>query len=183
MKKKTGEYKDPELYIDGEKIKFHSSRSERLARSNFKPIKYNEPFFSKKNRYLHIIILNFFLIFIMGIIISTIYGSSKSFTEDGFYFSIVKRKTYSQNDLYFNFLIKNILKEENLLKYSDYNFILYDEENRIIYKKNNIILKQIFKSNEKYTDVFLVQRPKNGNFRSVIIFNDNIKINLIFKLK
>src|SRR4030042_3060310 len=176
MKRKIKEYKDPELVIGGEKIKFHSSRAERLSRSSLNPMKYNEPFFAKKNRYLHFIIINIFIIFIMGIIISTIYGNSKSFTEDGFYFSLIKRNTFSKNDLYFNFLIKNSSKKENLLKYSDYNFILYDEQNRIIYQKNNVILKQIFKSEEKYTDVFLVQRPINGIYRSVIIFNNNIKI-------
>ncbi|MBN2547333.1 MAG: hypothetical protein JXB50_16135 [Spirochaetes bacterium] len=183
MKKDLKEYKDPELFIDGQKIKFHSSRSERLARKKTSSIKYNEPFFSKKNRYLHIMILNIIIIFIMGIIISTIYGNSKSFNEDGFYFSLTKRNTFSKNELYFIFLIKNVLKKDNLLKYPDYYFILYDEKDIIIYQKNNLILKQVFKPEEKYTDVFLVMRPKNGKYRAVIVFNNNIKINMNFQLQ
>lgn len=179
--------KNPELYIDGQKINFHYNREERLNKSSYK-IKSDDGFFGKKNRSLHIIILNLILLFIIGFIFTKLAGRSVSHVEKGFKFYFLKKNYYDSPILDFRIQIKNITKNKNILDedYRNMDFKIYDENENIIHSKLFYIQKNAYDQNEYNIEYIIVEKPKkDGKYKAVIYYGPDKTLNLplLFMIK
>ena len=181
MKKKHYNNKNPELYIDGQKITFHYNREERLAKAQHK-IESDNSFFSKKNRSLHIIIINLIIIIIIGLIFSKFANRIISQDYNGFKFFFFKKNYLDSPILDFRVQVKNITKNNNILDedYRNMDFKIYAANEIIIYTKNFYIPKNIFKPREYYIEYIIVNKPeKPGKYKAIIYFGPNKNKNLI----
>ena len=175
--------KEPELFIDGEKVKFHYSRKERLEKIPKKAN--NNNFFDKGNRFIHIIILDIIFIMIIAFIFSVVIGRSKSVNDRGFKYYLTKKSFSSDQDLYFRLQIKNVSKKDKLLKLSDIELQILDLDNEIIFIKRLNIAKQKFKPKEYYTKNVIFEKPDPGKYKAMVLINieKDKKIELFFSIK
>ena len=114
MNAKKNNYKKPEVIVQGQSVKFHSSREERLSRVIYKP-KENDSFFSKKNRGLHITGFNIILIIIMIFVFTFSLKVTKSSTLSGFKISFNKKIFNEGPFINFKVQAKNISFKKNVL--------------------------------------------------------------------
>ena len=187
MKKKQNTYKNPELYVDGQKIKFHYNREERLARAQ-NIIESDNSFFSKKNRSLHIVIVNLIVIIIIGLIFSRFANKAISHDYNGFKFLFFKKNYFDSPILDFRIQLKNITKNNNILDedYRNMDFKIYDNKETIIYSKEFFILKNIFKPDEYHIEYIIINKPeKSGKYKAIIFFGPekNKNLTLFFTIK
>ena len=187
MKKKQNTIRNPELYIDGQKIKFHYNREERLAIAQHK-IKTDDSFFSKKNRSLHIIIVNLIVIIIIGLIFSRFANKAISEDYNGFKFYFYKKNYFDSPILDFRIQVKNIKKNNNILDedFRNMDFKIYDNNETIIYSKEFFISKNIFKPDEYNIEYIFFKKPeKPGKYKAVIFFGPvkNKNLTLFFTIK
>ena len=179
MKKKIENTEQPELYIDGEKIKFHYNRKERLA---MQPRRYkSEGFFSKKNRYLHIQMIALFFIFIMIIVLSKIIGNQKSYDFNNFRITLSEKRIKNSPNIDFKVIIKNLKKSNNIIDENDRNisFHIKNDKDELIFEKNFFIEKKYFASDEKYEKLIIVTQPEKGDYSAELYFKDNLDKSLL----
>ena len=173
MSKKNPENKKmPELIVDGEKVKFHYDREERLARS-YKCIKSDNSFFNKRNRYIHIIILDIIFIVIIGLIFYSTVGKAKGHIEDGFKFYFSKKIIDDSPILDIRMSVKNISKVDSTLSedFREMELNIFNEGEKIIYNKTFLIKKRQYKPDEFYTEYLLIDKPQPGKYRATIYFS------------
>ncbi len=187
MKNNDQKKMNPELFIEGQKVKFHYNREERLAKFPYK-IKSDDSFFSKKNRSLHLIIINLIFLFIIGIIFMKFFGNTVSHEEKGFKFYFLKKDYYDSPILDFRIQIKNISKEKNILDedYRNMDFRIYDENENIIYSKLIYIQKNIFNPDEYHIEYIIVDKPKkDGKYKTIVYYgpDKNLNLSLLFTIK
>jgi hypothetical protein len=185
VKKKHYKNKNPELYVDGEKVTFHYNREERLSKAQ-KKIKSDNSFFSKKNRSLHIIIVNLIIIIIIGLIFSRFANRAISQDINGFKFFFFKKNYLDSPILDFRMQIKNISNNNNILSedFRNMQFKIYDENENIFFSKEFYIPKNKFKPQEFHTEYIIVNKPEiSGKYKAVIYFGSNKNLILNFKIK
>ncbi|MCK4798420.1 MAG: hypothetical protein KAT05_13655 [Spirochaetes bacterium] len=176
--------KEPEVYVDGQKATFHYSRKERLAKMP-KRINVGSSFFSRKNRYIHIIILDIVLVMIIGIIFSVIVGRAKIYNEAGFKYSFAKKYFTDSPNLDFTMQIKNVSKKNNILENIEIELQILDKKNIIIFNKIFNIPKQLYKPDEFYQENIIIDKPKKGDYKAIVHLGTkkNKKIELKFSVK
>lgn len=187
MKKKQDTRKNPELYVDGQQIKFHYNREERLARAQHR-IESDNSFFSKKNRSLHIIIINLIIIIILSLIFSKFANRAKSQDFDGFKFFFFKKNYLDSPILDFRVQVKNIEKINNVLDedYRNIDFKIFDSNETIIYTKKLYLSKNLFKPDEYILEYIIVNKPeKPDKYKATIYFgpDKNKNLTLYFTIK
>ena len=181
-RKVTENNKMPELIIDGEKVKFHYNREERLSRS-YECIKQDNSFFNKKNRYMHIMILDLILIALIGLIFYATVGKAKGHIEDGFKFYFSKKIIDDSPILDLRMTVKNISKTNKTLSedFKEMELKIFNESGENIYDKNFVIKKKQYKPDEFYTEYLLIDKPQSGKYRATVYFGLNKAKNLTLR--
>lgn len=175
MKKNEGNQIPKEIYIDGEKVKFHYNREERLSKVRSREDTKN-CFFCKKNTSFLITFFNLLLIVILGLFFSKYVGKLDNLNDNGIQYFISKK--YFTKDIEFNFQIKNISKEKKVLTSNKKVFEIVDETNKTLYFKELTISKNEYRPNESYLETIIIDKPKFGNYKAVL-YIDTQKIKKI----
>lgn len=183
-KKENNIYNDPELYVDGEKVKFHYNREERLSKMPNR-LEKSDSFFSKKFRHIHILILDIVFIMILGIVFSVLVGKSKSHIDNGIKYHFTKKLFTDMPIIDLRFQIKNVSRSNKDLEDVEMVFNLINEDNEIIIERIFLVPKQIFKPHEYYTEYFLLDKPKPGKYRSIVKFGPEKtnSLEIVFKIR
>jgi hypothetical protein len=177
IRKNKKEYKEPELYVDGQKVIFHSSRKERLAMAHnpniIDPGK-KESFFSKKNRSFHLFIINLILLFVLFIIFYGNKANASSIINSDFIYILSLKNKKSSKNIDFKIKIKNISKNENTImeKNLRLELLLLDINDRIIDKKTVEIQKQSYSIGETYESFVSFKKPQTGTYKAYLYINN-----------
>lgn len=145
---KKEEYKEPELIIDGQKIKFHYSRTERLAMKHNNPNEEKNCFFCLKNVSFMIMVLNLVLIFLILIGYYSLIGRSKGVIRKNFYYNISVKKDKETNSLKISLQIKNILNKKNELSNKEFSVEIYDKYLNLVSTNKILIEKTEYEAKE-----------------------------------
>ena len=173
--------KEPELIIDGQKIKFYSNRQERLA------LKINQKNNDKKNKNKQTVILflNIIMIAIAFMFVPYFTKSLVTITDQGFKFYFSKLPNDKNVD--FSIEIKNITQNENTLSDENRNMELniYENKNKKIFSKSLYISKKTFTALESYKEIILTEKFSRGKYSAELKFGLNndkrIKFNFFIK--
>ena len=182
MKKNT--YNKPEnIVVDGEVVSFHYKRDDRLKMTGVLTGNEKTSFFSKKYRYLHIMLVDLLIIAIIGIILTSFYGRTKSVIHNDIKY-LFSRKSYSNNSIMsFNLQIKNESSEIRELPGNYYNCYLLDENNNKPFSKEIFIQKTRLMPSEFYIENIVINNLPPGMYTFVFIIDNNITFQMNFKTK
>lgn len=190
IKKYKNKYKEPEIYVDGQKVVFHSSRKERLAMTHNQNIidpNKKESFFNKKNRSFHFLIINMILLFLLFIIFYSNKGKASSILNNDFIYILSIKNNKNSKNIDFKIKVKNISKKEAIIDEKDSKFELFllDINERIIDKKTIEIQKQNYSSGETYENFISFKKPQSGTYKAYLYTNNekSLKTELKFIIK
>lgn len=122
MKKKTDYTPPKEIVVDGEIIKMHSSREERLRMSPVTAARKTSSIFAAENRPRLILMVSLIIITMVGALISSYFMKNKECTLDGIKVTMM-RKSYDMGRMQtFRIQLKNTTDETLQMKE---NYLLY----------------------------------------------------------
>jgi hypothetical protein len=178
--------KDPQLYIKGEKIKFYSSREERLAKIPYKKIKDNVSIFNKKNRSILIMAIDLALLLILIVIFLKPFNKkNEEFFNSGFRYYFTQKIEAKTKNISFTFEIKNISLNDNNLAQPDFKLQIINKHDQTVYSKNFTVSKIFYKPNEYYQENMIIDKLEKGKYQAVIYLGSDllkkIKMPLIIK--
>lgn len=181
---KKDEYKRPEsIVVDGEIVNFHYNKDERLKMTGLTFDRENNSFFSKKNRHIHILIVDVLLIAIIGMILTSFYGRSKKVIYNDITFT-VSRKAYSKNKIMtFNIQIKNESSQVRELPGNIIYFYLLTSDNQKIHMKEIFIEKIRYFPSEFYIENIVINDLKPDIYNAVLELDNDNKITVDFRTK
>ncbi len=182
MKKNT--YNKPEnIVVDGEVVNFHYKRDDRLKMTGVLIDNEKTTFFSKKYRYLHIMLADLLIIAIIGVILTSFYGRTKSIIYNDIKY-LFSRKSYSNNSIMsFNIQIKNESSEIRELPGNYFNCYLLDENNNKTFSKEIFIQKTRFMPSEFYIENIVINTITPGSHTFIFIIENNTQFEMNFKTK
>jgi|GEM_PF-6827935 len=183
MNDETDDIKEPELFINGKKIKFHYNRKERLNLIHNKKEPNN--FLSPKNRFLHIQILSLiFILFIVFIILKFV-DNAKSTELNGFKIYLSKKQIKNSPNIDFKFRIQNNNNNENIIEENNRKFIfkVYNESEQLLFNKDIVIQKKYFAPNESFEELIIFEKPNKNKYKAYLYLNkDNNENELLLSL-
>jgi hypothetical protein len=176
--------KEPELMIDGQKIDFHYSREERLGM--LPPKKENVSFFDKRNRHIHILVIDIILILLVGAFLSTRAGRSREFEENGLKYHLQKKYFTKGKTISFSIQVKNGADEARILEDVDMIFKIFNRDSgKTLHEQTIIVSRQTFRPGEHFTDTIIIDKPPRGKYQATIWIDDegekNVLINFLVR--
>lgn len=175
--------KNPELFIGNEKIDFHYNRTDRLKLHHVEPKK-SDSFFSKKNRFLHFIIIDLILIFLIGYIFY-ILNNDKQYRVivDGMLYKFKKIGISKKNLIRFSFKVKNTTNKTKIIDQDEVKIIVKDTNGNKVYSNSFFLPKTNYKESEEYSENFVVDKPKKGTYSTTMIIGNDKRKSVSFKFK
>jgi hypothetical protein len=176
LKNNLDNVKEPELMIDGKKIPFHTSRKERLALKH-ETFRTNHSFFSKRNRYIHILLIDMLIIFIIGMVFMVMVGKAKRLEINGIQYYFSTKIFLNSPNIDFNLQIKNITRELKVLdeEFRTIFFYILDQENKSVYEQNVYIAKNRYQPKQDYQEFFFIKKNdlNPGKYHAIITIGEN----------
>lgn len=182
---KKNPYDPPkEIILNGEIVKFHYNREDRLkmgtgALSQDLPSS-SSSLFSRTNRHKLILILNLVLITVAGVFFSNFFGKNRITEIDGLKVALT-RKQYSNGTVQsFQIQIRN--KTNKPLSYpSNYmQFSLKKESGETFFKKDIFISKLSYTPDEFFMENITINHLEKGQYRAQLQLTENGSIHLDF---
>ncbi len=183
IKKET--FNPPEsIVVDGEKVTFHYNRKERISMSGTKSeLESSNKFFSKKYRYLHILLLDIVIICVIGLIYSNTVGKNDVKTINHVEYSL-SRKYYGNNKiLSASIQIKNKSSEPINLSKDQLTLVLTNTENKTIYSRDITPSSKDYNKDEFYFDTIIINDLASGRYKAYILLNDKSVVNVGIRIK
>jgi len=182
MNKREIYEKPKNIYVDGEKVKFHYDRDERISKVRNR-IKDDNCFLCKKNFPYFVTFFNLILVCVLGIVFSKFVGRADILNDNGLQYFVSKK--YFSKDIEFNFQIKNVSKEKKTLSFTRKVFEIVDDNDKSLYYKEINVSKDEYRPNEFYLETIIVDKPKFGNYKAIVYIDVNKfkKIELKFSVR
>lgn len=184
IRKKNPYHAPEEVVVDGTKIKLHYSRKDRLAlagRSLFSED--DNCFFCKKNRMLHIMLLNFILLGVLGFIFVNFYGKAKAVKIDEMEYYFSKKVHSNQETVYFTLDLRNRSDITKNLEKPELFFYITNADKLTVYKKNFTVTKTVFKPDEYYIENIIVDTLGPGEYIAYLDTKQGTVLDLKFRLQ
>jgi len=180
---KKEEYKEPELIIDGQKVKFHYNRAERLAMKYDNVNEKKNCFFCLKNRGFLFILADFTLIFLIFIGYYYFIGKSKGVIRNNFYYNLSVKRGSIKDSLQCIVQIKNMLNKKNTLLYNDLLVELYDRYSNPVNFSTIMLDKLEYEKKEFNTYSIDFNNLQPEKYRVVLKNRSGILVELDFRLR
>lgn len=188
MKKKTNYIPPKEIVVDGEVIKMHSSREERLRMSPVSPIKKNSSIFAAENRPRLILMLVLVIITMIGALISSYFMKNKECELDGVKITMM-RKSYDMGHMQtFRIQLKNKTNETLQMKenYLFYFKLVNKNTDKIYFPKEEpkeiILTKLTYNPLESFQENIHVTDIPDGSYVATWTIPNHPDFNFSFKV-
>jgi hypothetical protein len=163
--------KEPELTIDGQEIKFHYSRKERLGMLPEKREK--TTFFDKGNRHIHILIIDIILILLVGAYLSTRAGRSREYEENGVKYNLQKKYFTKGKTMRFSIQVKNDAGETRVLDDVDMIFkVINRDKKEEFYSREILLSRQTYRPEEFSQEIIIIDKPPRGKYHATVWIDD-----------
>lgn len=182
MKKKKNYTRPDSIIVDGEVIHFHTNTQERLKLSSHPNKDFSQSFFSKKFRYLHILLADIFIIAIIGIIILFFIGRSTDIIADNIHYKLIKKSTWNNGIVQFVLYFKNTSATNASLPGNYYIFEI-SMKDELIEKREIFIPKTVLSPNEQYAEAIMFNGLKKGNYKATFVIDSDKSIDLRFLIQ
>lgn len=180
---KKEEYKQPELIIDGQKVKFHYNRAERLAMRHDNPNSDKNCFFCLKNKGFLFILTDFILIFLILMGYYYFIGKSKGIIRNNFYYNLSVKRGETRNSISCVLQIKNMSNKKNILINKEFIIEVYDRYSNPIYSGSIIADKVEYEKKEFNTYQIKFENLNPDRYRICLKNNNNILVELDFRVR
>jgi hypothetical protein len=178
-------YNKKELIIEGERVKFHYDRAERLAMTRNKSDEKKNCFFCKKNASVLLTFINLALIFVVITVYAGLLGKSKNIVENGIQYHLTKRIFGNYDDINFIFQIKNNSKNKTYLDVKEGVLEIYDKNSVLTHTVRFEITKDALEPKESFIKSLAVEKPAKGKYDAKINLTnkEDIKLTTSFSVK
>ncbi len=174
-----------ELIIEGERVKFHYDREERLSMIRNNTDKKKNCFFCKKNSSIILTLINLALIFVVIIVYTGLLGKSKNIVDNGIQYHLTKRIFGNYDDINFIFQIKNNSKNKVYLDVKEGVLEIFGENSVLAHTVRFDITKEALEPKESFIESLAVEKPEKGRYDAEIILKnrEDIKLKTSFRVK